>query len=422
MHKIIKSVAIERPPFLPSAMDFSSTTAETGAPPPILLNPTLIYNRSGNNTIITGEHTTGQTSTTSTTNSNSSSRQPSRSVSPSTTNNSGSNTPSSTDTNEPRQLHSSGSDRSEIGGGSLVPSEDEDDDEEEEENEYDVDGNRDTSKMGKEAAMSMLDAELQKIAAKVTTPRKRGVRKIELAPQRILSPPLPLLERKVVHVTHSALDFRGKKATPALFNSPKHGSRTTPYTRVLQAPVRNCLLRSLSRATKPNEIGESDGSSNSSVETQVYDYMNSRCCPEEGTDSLQFDSRFESGNLRKANRVAPRILRRKFPGNRLEECHPMNVDQEYDVWCNNDLHTRGNTQWFYFSAGEPTQNMNGSNSNKGPDKSSKKLIVRKGMTVRFNIVNMRKSDSLCNFGMRPVVLSQHRLKKTNIGFEHEGTF
>lgn len=42
---------------------------------------------------------------------------------------------------------------------------------------------------------------------------------------------------------------------------------------------------------------------------------------------LIFDSRFESGNLRKASKVN-------------------NV--EYNLWLENDLNTRGHTQWFYF--------------------------------------------------------------------------
>lgn len=42
---------------------------------------------------------------------------------------------------------------------------------------------------------------------------------------------------------------------------------------------------------------------------------------------LIFDSRFESGNLRKASKVN-------------------NV--EYNLWLENDLNTRGHTQWFFF--------------------------------------------------------------------------
>ena len=42
---------------------------------------------------------------------------------------------------------------------------------------------------------------------------------------------------------------------------------------------------------------------------------------------LIFDSRYESGNLRKASKVN-------------------NV--EYNLWLENDLNTKGHTQWFYF--------------------------------------------------------------------------
>ena len=364
-----------------------------------------------------------------------------------------------------REIHSSGSDRSSIGGGSVVVSEDEIEQEEEEDTRVDtrVDFIGDVgelqnvaAKAGKAAAMDLLNAELQKIAQTMITPKKRGPnnRRISQVPERTLSPPLPLLERKAVHVTHNALDFRGKKANPPQFNSPLHGSRSKPYARVLQASVRSCLLRSLSRATKPNESTQDTGnnSNNSSCSNgscvPVYDYMNCNCQPEEGSGALTFDSRFESGNLRKANSVTPRTLKRKFPSNRIEECQPMEVDQEYDVWCNNDLHTRGNTQWFYFSAGEPRPQQRGSgnssssssssssNSTEGSRESNKKSsnnyvgqqagsggrVVRKGLRVRFNIVNMRKSDSLCNFGMRPVVLSLKELASSNTGWQHEGKF
>jgi len=42
---------------------------------------------------------------------------------------------------------------------------------------------------------------------------------------------------------------------------------------------------------------------------------------------LIFDSRFESGNLRKAAKVN-------------------NI--EYNLWLENDLNTKGHTQWYYF--------------------------------------------------------------------------
>jgi hypothetical protein len=42
---------------------------------------------------------------------------------------------------------------------------------------------------------------------------------------------------------------------------------------------------------------------------------------------LVFDSRFESGNLRKVAKVH---------------------NSEYNLWLNSDTNTRGHTQWFYF--------------------------------------------------------------------------
>ena len=44
-------------------------------------------------------------------------------------------------------------------------------------------------------------------------------------------------------------------------------------------------------------------------------------------NQLIFDSRFESGNLRKASKVN-------------------NV--EYNLWLENDINTKGHTQWYYF--------------------------------------------------------------------------
>jgi hypothetical protein len=68
--------------------------------------------------------------------------------------------------------------------------------------------------------------------------------------------------------------------------------------------------------------------------------------------ALLFESRFESGNLRRAVHVN---------GN------------EYDLLLNWDHGTRGHTQWYYFCASG----------------------AKVGETYRFNIVNFCKSQSLC---------------------------
>lgn len=78
--------------------------------------------------------------------------------------------------------------------------------------------------------------------------------------------------------------------------------------------------------------------------------------------TLFFESRFESGNLRRAVQV---------------------YDYEYDLILKPDYNTKGNTQWYYFSVSN----------------------TRQGRTYRFNIINMMKPDSLYNEGMKPLMYS-----------------
>lgn len=61
------------------------------------------------------------------------------------------------------------------------------------------------------------------------------------------------------------------------------------------------------------------------------------------------------------------------------------------------MHTRGHTQWFYFSVSN----------------------VRKGVPYKFNIINLMKPDSLFNFGMKPVVYSEKNAEK-GIGWVRGG--
>lgn len=86
---------------------------------------------------------------------------------------------------------------------------------------------------------------------------------------------------------------------------------------------------------------------------------------------LQFDSRFESGNL---------AIAIKRPQDYAE-----NVP-EYDLVLQNDVNTRGHTQWFFFKV---KSSMSG--------------------RVRLNLVNHTKSDSLYNYGMRVLASSNKHL-------------
>lgn len=84
--------------------------------------------------------------------------------------------------------------------------------------------------------------------------------------------------------------------------------------------------------------------------------------------TLLFESRFESGNLFLAQKVS---------------------DSNYNLLMQNDINTDGHTQWFYFRV----------------------LNTRAGHTVKFNILNFSKLDSLFNFGMKVSVYSERHAQE-----------
>lgn len=97
--------------------------------------------------------------------------------------------------------------------------------------------------------------------------------------------------------------------------------------------------------------------------------------PEDNT--LVFESRFESGNLRRVIQI------KEF---------------EYDLILKPDYNTRGNTQWFYFSMSN----------------------TRAGACYKINLVNMIKPDSLYNYGMKPCVYSKVEAEKFKRGWRRDG--
>ena len=90
-------------------------------------------------------------------------------------------------------------------------------------------------------------------------------------------------------------------------------------------------------------------------------------------DTLIFESRFESGNLRRAIQI--------YQG-------------EYDLILRPDINTRGHTQWYYFSVSN----------------------MRKGRKYKLNIINMMKPDSVYNQGLRPLAYSNKEAEATGIGW------
>ena len=93
--------------------------------------------------------------------------------------------------------------------------------------------------------------------------------------------------------------------------------------------------------------------------------------------TLVFESRFESGNLRRAIQV---------------------YEFEYDLILKPDYNTRGFTQWYYFRVSN----------------------TRANKTYRFNIINLLKPDSLYNHGMRPLMYSEIGAKTNGKGWVRAG--
>ena len=93
--------------------------------------------------------------------------------------------------------------------------------------------------------------------------------------------------------------------------------------------------------------------------------------------TLVFESRFESGNLRRAIKV---------------------YEREYDLILKPDINTRGYTQWYYFAVGN----------------------TRSKQKYKFNIINLYKSDSLYNHGMKPLMYSVREAREKGVGWVHRG--
>ncbi|XP_062985469.1 cytosolic carboxypeptidase 1 isoform X1 [Elgaria multicarinata webbii] len=112
------------------------------------------------------------------------------------------------------------------------------------------------------------------------------------------------------------------------------------------------IAQDIERLIHPNDI----------IDRVVYDLDNLSCLvPDEG-DVLKFNSKFESGNLRKVIQI------RK---------------NEYDLILNSDINSNHYHQWFYFEVSG----------------------MRTGIVYRFNIINCEKTNSQFNYGMQPLMYS-----------------
>ncbi|XP_078539292.1 cytosolic carboxypeptidase 4 isoform X2 [Lissotriton helveticus] len=133
---------------------------------------------------------------------------------------------------------------------------------------------------------------------------------------------------------------------------------------------RDKVLEDIKRFLRPSDL----------LNKVVFDIDSPR--PLENSDdveSLQFYSKFESGNLRKVIQV------RRF---------------EYDLIMNADVNTNQHHQWFYFEVS----------------------AIRAGISYRFNVINCEKDNSQFNYGMQPVMYSvkealQGRAHWVRVGYD-----
>nr|CAB3263164.1 uncharacterized protein LOC104265751 [Phallusia mammillata] len=99
--------------------------------------------------------------------------------------------------------------------------------------------------------------------------------------------------------------------------------------------------------------------------------------PDGMDESLLFESRFESGNLRQVRRIS---------------------EFEYELVLRTDMYTNRHTQWYYFRVQK----------------------AKKGRTYKFNIINLLKKDSLYNYGMKPLIYSEHLANEQGVGWHRSG--
>lgn len=106
-------------------------------------------------------------------------------------------------------------------------------------------------------------------------------------------------------------------------------------------------------------------------------------------DTIFFNSKFESGNLRQAFKV---------PVQDAQEGAAYSLP-EYNLYLTEDTNSDTSlTQWFYFSI----HNLRGNTG------------------VRLHIMNLMKDDSLYSSGMQPFVFSKRKWEATGVGWHRGG--
>ncbi|XP_076800920.1 uncharacterized protein LOC143445595 isoform X1 [Clavelina lepadiformis] len=99
--------------------------------------------------------------------------------------------------------------------------------------------------------------------------------------------------------------------------------------------------------------------------------------PDGMDESLVFESRFESGNLRQVRRIA---------------------EHEYELVLRTDMYTNRHTQWYYFRIQK----------------------AKPRCKYKINIINFLKKDSLYNYGMKPLIYSEKLASSQGLGWHRSG--
>ena len=165
----------------------------------------------------------------------------------------------------------------------------------------------------------------------------------------------------------------------------KHSQKTNTGTYYFQEPkdevleenlldVKNLLKFSTSSQAASGSNAKNQGQK-SLVNLQGVEPFYQKKNDEDNT--LIFESRFESGNLAAALKVA---------------------DDDYYLALQNDVNTSGNTQWFFFRVSN----------------------THKGHSVRFSMLNLCKPDSLYNEGMKVLIYSEKHAQEKDIGWQRGG--
>lgn len=143
--------------------------------------------------------------------------------------------------------------------------------------------------------------------------------------------------------------------------------------------VRNRTVFDSVEARPPQPPTAAEGSPSAGAPGEMAETLAPYYTPTGSDDTtLVFESRFESGNLRRAVQV---------------------YEFEYDLVLNPDYNTKSHTQWYHFRVGN----------------------TRKGPSYRFNVLNMQKPTSVYNDGMRPLQYSSIRAAIHGEGWVRCGT-